>query len=383
MPPSRVAVACLRMGGRSKELTAPCARGLYLDRMQAHGAPVNRDRDAEPDAALLPPGRWRMRLEVRRHVRELALPRSPVSIGAGEGCDVRLERSGLDARHATLRLEPGRARLEVDPRAAPAMVGGVAVRSATLLRGDAFVLGEARFVLHEALAGSSRAADLNPRTSDGGDGAASPRPTAAALATLEHALRWSLDGGGAAERGEVLAALASSLALDSASCVELPAGARESRILAAWGSVSTIGDEPWRSLARSARPGDVTLVERDGCTVAALGTPGGSLLALAVTPPVRGEAGGLLRLAVRVFAHQHLRERANARSIERPLPPRGLVFAPDVVIGRSAAMQRLYAELHAAVRTTLPVLVLGETGSGKEHVARLVHDSAPSTGGSE
>ncbi len=43
------------------------------------------------------------------------------------------------------------------------------------------------------------------------------------------------------------------------------------------------------------------------------------------------------------------------------------------VIIRDPAMQRLYADAARAARGRLPVLVLGETGVGKEHVAQAVH----------
>lgn len=44
---------------------------------------------------------------------------------------------------------------------------------------------------------------------------------------------------------------------------------------------------------------------------------------------------------------------------------------------RSASMLRLYDLVTKAARTTLPVLVQGETGSGKELVARAIHDRSP------
>jgi DNA-binding NtrC family response regulator len=48
--------------------------------------------------------------------------------------------------------------------------------------------------------------------------------------------------------------------------------------------------------------------------------------------------------------------------------------APVVV---SPCMRRLYEVVSRAARTTLPVLVLGETGSGKELVAQAVHQRSP------
>lgn len=47
--------------------------------------------------------------------------------------------------------------------------------------------------------------------------------------------------------------------------------------------------------------------------------------------------------------------------------------APDELIGDSAIMQQLRREALAVATSDLPVLVLGETGVGKELVARLIH----------
>src|SRR5262245_1837464 len=45
----------------------------------------------------------------------------------------------------------------------------------------------------------------------------------------------------------------------------------------------------------------------------------------------------------------------------------------DEIVLRNARMQRLYADAALAARGRLPVLVLGETGVGKELVARAIH----------
>jgi len=51
------------------------------------------------------------------------------------------------------------------------------------------------------------------------------------------------------------------------------------------------------------------------------------------------------------------------------------------MIGRSRAMQEVYAQVEAAARSDVPVLLLGETGVGKELVARAIHaQSARSSG---
>ncbi len=54
-----------------------------------------------------------------------------------------------------------------------------------------------------------------------------------------------------------------------------------------------------------------------------------------------------------------------------------LVFPEGYVAGHSPAIQGLYTELRALLRGDVPVLLLGETGVGKEQIARTLHASSP------
>src|SRR5262249_20559492 len=47
------------------------------------------------------------------------------------------------------------------------------------------------------------------------------------------------------------------------------------------------------------------------------------------------------------------------------------------MVGRSPAMQRLFAQIARVASNGAPVLVLGETGTGKELVARAIHRATP------
>ncbi len=65
-----------------------------------------------------------------------------------------------------------------------------------------------------------------------------------------------------------------------------------------------------------------------------------------------------------------------------PLPEarpgsRSLVFPEGYIPGHSAAMLRLHGQMRALVAGDAPLLILGETGVGKELVAQVLHASSP------
>ena len=68
-----------------------------------------------------------------------------------------------------------------------------------------------------------------------------------------------------------------------------------------------------------------------------------------------------------------------------PVPEDGRVVLPDEgdltfpawhIVGRTPAMRTIYHQLATLLRGTIPVLVTGETGVGKEHVVRILHSSS-------
>jgi DNA-binding NtrC family response regulator len=94
---------------------------------------------------------------------------------------------------------------------------------------------------------------------------------------------------------------------------------------------------------------------------------------LAIYPALTGSAEALISQAV---AACHLAREGAIHDAE--LSAEG---SPPKPIVRSPRMVRLYDLVARAARTTLPVLVQGETGTGKELVSRSIHDkSARATG---
>ena len=80
---------------------------------------------------------------------------------------------------------------------------------------------------------------------------------------------------------------------------------------------------------------------------------------------------GALRDAVRTaLSRPEATRAADPRPSTPPLPP-------EAVVGRSPAIVSLYATIARAANAFAPVLIRGETGTGKEWVARAIHRYGP------
>ncbi|HXV77956.1 MAG TPA: sigma-54 dependent transcriptional regulator [Candidatus Polarisedimenticolaceae bacterium] len=93
-----------------------------------------------------------------------------------------------------------------------------------------------------------------------------------------------------------------------------------------------------------------------------------------LTKPFPGEKLRLTLGRAREFARLRRENRQLRRQVEERLAFRNL-------IGSSPAMQRLFESMELAAPTPSTVLILGETGTGKELVARAIHYNSPRKAG--
>ncbi len=68
------------------------------------------------------------------------------------------------------------------------------------------------------------------------------------------------------------------------------------------------------------------------------------------------------------------------RAEEIPYSFPNLVFPDEMILGKSSVMMEIYFKLQSVARTDMNILFVGETGSGKDYLARMVHLSSGRSG---
>ena len=120
------------------------------------------------------------------------------------------------------------------------------------------------------------------------------------------------------------------------------------------------------------------VVARDGeprvrCAVAGTGD---DTLGHCRAGEVRAEAEADRKLRIALLVLQMARREGPASAPTPGRPPARLVVPEGYVAGDSPAMRALFAQMHPLFAGDLPVLLLGETGVGKEGLAHILHLSS-------
>ncbi len=96
--------------------------------------------------------------------------------------------------------------------------------------------------------------------------------------------------------------------------------------------------------------------------------------------PGRADSELLMRVLVRMIGPCRPRSEAGADAHwSRDFS--GLVFPPGYVQAQSAAMSKIYRLMQTLAMGDLPILIVGETGAGKEYLAQILHHSSPRRNG--
>jgi DNA-binding NtrC family response regulator len=322
------------------------------------------------------------------HTLRFPLPAAAASIGSSADNDITLPFPGVSRSHA--RLSPSEHGLLVRDLGSKnrIVVNGRAEEEAILVPGMTLQLGRASLSIEDAstsdlelaLRTVARRRAGGPDTGTADDAAASERSSAGALA-LVRTMERAGERGIPAQRQQFIAGLRRVLGCDGVVLADL--AAEDAVVLAADGEIAPVEiteDLRENRPRRKAEGSRVVSTVDSGCAVLA-GYGRGSRV--------------LVAHARREFAFEpwerDLFEYAVGRLLpdrsQEPPPPAArshdstLQIPEEMVIGTSEAMRGLLAHIEATVRSRMDVLLLGETGTGKELFARMIHSSGPSPNG--
>jgi DNA-binding NtrC family response regulator len=334
--------------------------------------------------------RYRLRGEVGGVERSYLVAPGETRLGSVGGNDIVLAVRGVSRQHALLACGAQGVAIEDLESRNGVLVNGVRTRSARLRPGDEVRLGPVALRLEELPADDAELAIVvSPIERVVADGLPSWQTTAVSSEgiggrgglwlRLVDGLLERLCTVPEADLAEALVLLARELPAHGACLLER--SGLDPLVLAAAGELPDLArNEPFQQfLARAAaEPSCWTLAGGDPfLAAAAVSAPGADWLALVVWGdfPGRSESEPLLRTLVKMIQRFRPREAQAVRG-RTIVAARGLVFPEGYAPGESPAMASLYAQMRPLVQGDLPVLIVGETGVGKEYVARILHASS-------
>ncbi len=339
---------------------------------------------------------FRLRERGDGDTQEFVLHRGENRVGSVPGSEVTLRESGVSRHHALIRWVGDQVVVEDLGSRNGTFLNGRAVTSAALRPGDIVSFGSVELVLETADPAESEVALPCPADSShsAAPPAEDPRKTTALTAESVPA-RW-------------LGVLAD--------CARIVSEGRDSGThIALEAAVTGVGARGAALLEWRARE-DLNVIEVAGAFgppgvfarfqkhlaalqlgPAAVG-PGVEVDLLPGNPPLAAAAGMVNSIAARAlvlsgdFPHRPacaellaalfrvIQGEPTGAAAPSDSPPSKqlpeLVLPPGFVAGRSAACLDVQRQLRHLLHGSLPVLITGETGVGKEHIARILHASS-------
>jgi transcriptional regulator with GAF, ATPase, and Fis domain len=348
----------------------------------------------------------RLTLSWAGQVRRWPFPEAPVRLGSSSECELFAACRGISRVHAEVRpSSDDRLRLRDLGSTNGVLQDGVRQDDVTLRPGESVQLGEGLLTLEEVPSGDDVAAlgwELESKAENNGDGGreetspfgdSSPADLAAAAgagpAAALHAMRAIESHGGLTVADEDAPLRRRARQALGAEVLLLAARSKEGGlvVLACDGALS--GEGSWPELLRG--------IDEEASGSEATGTPprlrltgrwvllqgnDNDLLAAVFPPPAAPalwQQDFFAYLAGKLLNQGRGKKRVVLRDVA-PRPEERRV-PEEMVLGESPAIRGLLRHLEAISGSDLPVLLLGETGVGKELFARLVHDWSHSAAG--
>jgi len=316
-------------------------------------------------------------------------------IGAADGCDFLLTASGVSRRQASLKVDNGSLTVRDLDSKNGTFVNGRKVDERAVDEGDWIGFGPVVLYVVRVHPDDARVAiplDTGRGRSEYIDSTTEVRSIA--RRSEDEAPQWvallnrmtdELVGAVEPSLGDALDTLREGLAAEGVCLVEW---SDDNDPVAVCASGAVLDDSQLAALDRALRSAvadvgaepTMTSGRLDGgCPLAwATATAASSkpwALVVAGEFPHRKAVGPLLEATLRMMLHSKT-EPVHIEVGGTGFAPPELYFSPRYVVGRSTAMGEVYTQLRQLLRGDIPVLITGETGVGKEHVAETLHASS-------
>jgi transcriptional regulator with AAA-type ATPase domain len=345
-----------------------------------------------------PQRQYRLRGEVAGVERSYILDSSPSRIGSVRGDnEIVLQVRGVSRHHARVFVKKGELTLEDLGSKNGTLANGVRIQRTRIEPGDKIGVGPVTLRVEEIDPDDARVVlvpDLLPppsepgvqtqRTTDIFD--LGQRAPGATWLSLVEALLARLSVRPQPDLAGLLALLVKELGGRGGCVFEWPRGP-EPVVLVACGEIEGLSQhQGLQDLMAGSFPsglagavGSASFAGDAPVTCAVLEGGGSDRLGLVVfgtTEESRSYVETLLRIVLGLIDRFRPQPVHVPESSARGVTGSGLVFPEGYIRGESPAMASLYGQMQSLLEGDLPVLILGETGVGKELLARSLHTSS-------